>query len=109
MDLQNRDVVTVMIVESAGVVDEVTELAEKCKKLAPIPWKVNLQEPNWAIQVTRMKTEVNFLLGLMRSAAAIRRGEIYSLQWVMEPIHAARLSDECKSTLTAKKLGIVLD
>ena len=64
---------------------------------------MNLQEPNWAIQVTRMKTEVKMLLSLMRSAAARRRGEIDTLQWVMEQIPATRLSDECKPTLNRKE------
>ena len=49
MDLENRDVVTVMIVESTMVVYEVTALADKWKELALRPWEVNLQEANWVI------------------------------------------------------------
>ena len=62
MDLQNRDVVFVMIVESTSVVDDVTALAEKLKELALRPWEVNLQTAIWVIQVTRMNTEVKMML-----------------------------------------------
>ena len=41
-DLQNRDVVTRMIVESTRVVDEVTALAEKWRELALRPLDMNL-------------------------------------------------------------------
>ena len=42
MYLQNRDVMTGMIVESTRVVDEVTALAEKWRELALRPLDMNL-------------------------------------------------------------------
>ena len=58
------------------------------------------------IQVTKVNTEVRMLLSLFKSAEAIRQGEKNPLQWIVEQIPESKVGDECKETMTAKKLGL---
>ena len=83
-----------------------TALAEKWKELALKPYEVVMRTARWIIQVSDVKTEVRMLLSLFKSAGAICQGEKDPLQWIVEQIPESKVGDECKETMTAKKLGL---
>ena len=58
VDMRDPDIATEMIVESAMVIDQVTDLAEKWQKLALTPYEVDVRIAQWIIQVTKLKTRV---------------------------------------------------
>ena len=64
-----------MIVESASVIDQVTELAEKLQELALEPFEWDMRIAQWIIQVTKVKTELRMMLSMFKAAESIRRGE----------------------------------
>ena len=62
VDMRDPDIASEMIVESAMVIDQVTELAEKWQELALEPFEVDMRIAQWIIQVTKVKTELMLLL-----------------------------------------------
>ena len=93
--------------ESARVIDWVTELAEKWQELAWEPFEVNMQIAQWSIQVTKVKTELRMMLSMFKAAESIRRGEKDPLQWILEEVQESKMEEGWKETMTPKNLRLI--
>ena len=107
VDMRDHDIATEMIVESARVIDQLTELAEKWQDLALEPFEVDMRIAHMIIQVTKVKTELRMMLSMFKSAEAIRRGEKDPLLWILEEVEASQMEEWWKAAMTSKNLGLV--
>ena len=85
------EMATEMIVESSSVIDQVTELAEKWQELALKPFEVDMRIAQWIIHVTKVKTELRFMMSMFKAAESIRRGEKDPLQWIVEQVTESKM------------------
>ena len=67
VDMRDPEIASEMIVESARVIDLVTELAEKWQELALEPFEVDMRIAQWIIQVTKVKTELRMMLSMFKA------------------------------------------
>ena len=93
--------------ESARVIDQVTELEEKWQELALEQFEVDMRIAQWIIQVTKVKTELRMMLSMFKASESIRRGEKDPLQWILEEVQESKMEDGWKETITGKRLGLV--
>ena len=107
VDMRDPDIASEMIVESAMVIDQVTELAEKWQELALKPFEVGTLIAQWILQVTKVKTELKMMLSMFKSAEAIRRGEKDPLLWILEEVQESNMEEVWKETMTPKNLRLI--
>ena len=107
VDMRDPDIASEMIVESARVIDQVTELAEKWQELALKPFDVDTRIAQWIIQVTKVKTGLRMMLSMFKSAEAIRRGEKDPLLWILEDVQESKMEEWWKETMTLKNLRLI--
>ena len=93
LDMRDHEIASERIVESAMVIDWVTELAEKWQELALEPFEVDMLIAELIIQLTKVKTELRMMLSMFKAAESIRRGEKDPLQWILEEVQESKMEE----------------